>query len=169
MSCSREPSASDSTSYSELLGAPRRLSHGAVNIAATASPELVPSPTVGSWWLPSPNSFQASINTDGGVGEGSGLSCAFALVQAMASLTKVATSSGGRLYHRRFPVLGSVSFHGRGSQPAMAVGSAPGGHALLGYWIIPVGLILGIALLAATTATLRWLRRFLRPYRGVRS
>jgi hypothetical protein len=71
------------------------------------------------------NSFQASINTNGGVGESSGLSCALALVRAIASLTKVATSSGVRLYHRRSPVLGSVSFYGRGSQPAMAVGSAP--------------------------------------------
>jgi hypothetical protein len=37
MSCNREPSASVSTTVSELLCAPRRLSRGAVNTAATAS------------------------------------------------------------------------------------------------------------------------------------
>lgn len=69
-----------------------------------------------------PNSFQPSINTSSGVGEGSGLSSGLELVQAMASLTKVATSWGVRLHHMSSPVFGSVSFHVRGSQPVMAAG-----------------------------------------------
>jgi uncharacterized membrane protein len=44
--------------------------------------------------------------------------------------------------------------------------SAPQGRELLGYWIVPLGLIAGVVLIVVTTAVLRWLLRFARPNRG---
>ena len=98
------------------------LNYGNCNIVASASPKLVPSSTFGIGWLPSPNSFQASISTRGGLGAGSGRNCGLAMAHAMASCVNVATPWGARLYQIKSPEVGSVSLHGRGSQPAIAVG-----------------------------------------------
>jgi hypothetical protein len=47
---------------------------------------------------------------------------------------------------------------------------SPTEHAqeLLGWWIIPVGLILGITLIVVTTALLRWMLRYALPRRAAR-
>src|ERR1700722_12353028 len=60
--------------------------------------------------------------TSGGVGAGSGRSWGLAVAHVMADCAKVATSCGVRLYHIKSPEFDSVSSHGRGSQPAIAVG-----------------------------------------------
>src|SRR5580700_4164792 len=61
------------------------------------------------------------MSTSGGVGGGSGRSSGLAAAHAMAACARVATSCGVRLYHIKSPEIDSVSFHGRGSQPAIAV------------------------------------------------
>src|SRR5258708_28843103 len=55
------------------------------SIAASESPKLVVSPTVGTIMLPESSSFQAWINTRGGVGDGSGRTAGFDSAKAMAS------------------------------------------------------------------------------------
>src|SRR5512137_906817 len=57
------------------------------------------------------------MNTSGGAGEGSGRSCGFRLAQAMAEQTRSVTSPGLRRNQA------GGTYHGRGSQPVIAVGT----------------------------------------------
>src|SRR5262249_29528715 len=78
---------------------------GVVSIDANASPNAVPSPIVGSRWLPSPNSFQASISTIGGSGDRSTRNRGWDSAQVIASLTSALTSPGVRVYQTRLLVI----------------------------------------------------------------